>query len=92
MAAAIFEFRLPVTTCSIRNSAAELMNPKNGGLAVGKEFENIGVAFEISLLSHFVRELKLLPVYRPPLLFPVVGGMLADIGQCWAWSKMSSIR
>ena len=34
--------------------------------------ENMGLAVEISLLSHSVPELYLLPVYRPPLLFPVV--------------------
>ena len=44
--------------------------------------ENVGVAVEISLLSHSVPELSLLPVYRPPLLFPVVSWMSADIGQC----------
>ena len=32
---AIFEFRLPVTSGIIRNSAGELVDPENGGLAVG---------------------------------------------------------
>jgi hypothetical protein len=31
----IFEFRLPVTSGSIRNSAAELVDPGNERLAVG---------------------------------------------------------
>ena len=33
--AAIFKSRLPVTSDSIRNSATELLDPENGGLAVG---------------------------------------------------------
>ena len=35
--AAIFKMRLPVTSGSIRNSAFELLDPENGGLAVGTE-------------------------------------------------------
>src|SRR5208282_2598043 len=35
--------------------------------------ENMGIGFEISPISHAVPELLLLPVYRPPLLFPDVG-------------------
>ena len=57
--------------------------------------ENMGVAFEISLISRAVPELLLLPVYRPPLLFPVVGRhrtMLEIAPVCWAWSTMYSIR
>ena len=34
LAAAISEFRLPVTSGSIRNSAAELLDLDNGGLAL----------------------------------------------------------
>ena len=33
--AAIFKIRLPVVSGSIRNSAAELEDPENGGLTVG---------------------------------------------------------
>ena len=33
--AAIFKNRLPVTLDSIRNGAIELLDPENGGLAVG---------------------------------------------------------
>ena len=35
MAAAIFDFRLPVSPGGIRNSPVEFMDPENGGLAVG---------------------------------------------------------
>ena len=52
LAAAIFEFRLPVTTCSIRNSAAELMNPENWGLAVGTELLS-GLEAEIQVYFRF---------------------------------------
>ena len=31
----MFKIRLPVTSGSIRNSAVELLDPENGGLAVG---------------------------------------------------------
>ena len=34
--------------------------------------ENVGVAVEISLIYNAVPELLLLPVYKPPLLFPDV--------------------
>ena len=33
--AAIFKNRLPVTSVTIRNSAIGLLDPENGGLAVG---------------------------------------------------------
>ena len=35
LAAAIFKIRLPVTSGSICSSAVELLDPENGGLAVG---------------------------------------------------------
>ena len=35
LAAAIFKSRLPVTSGSIRIIAIELLDPENGGLAVG---------------------------------------------------------
>ena len=34
---AMFKIRLPVTSGSIRKSASELLDPENGGLAVGTE-------------------------------------------------------
>ena len=37
MAAAIFEFRLSVTSDGIRDSPSEFMDPENVGLAVGTE-------------------------------------------------------
>ena len=33
--AAIFKIRLPGTSGTIRNGAADLLDPENGGLAVG---------------------------------------------------------
>ena len=51
--AAIFKIRLPVTSGSIHNSAAELLDPENGGLAVGTE-----------LLSSLEAEIQVLPVWR----------------------------
>ena len=37
MAAAIFEFRLPLTSGGIRTIPIELLHPENGGFAVGTE-------------------------------------------------------
>ena len=37
LAAAIFEFRLPLTSGGIRNSPIEFQDPENGGQAVGTE-------------------------------------------------------
>ena len=55
LAAAIFKNRLPVTSDSIRNGAIELLDPKNGGFAVGT-----------ALLSCLETEIYVLPVYWPP--------------------------
>ena len=49
------------------------------------------VSVEISLISHTVPELLLLPVYRPPLLFPVVSRdrtMSGLVPVSRPWSKM----
>ena len=53
--------------------------------------ENMEVAFEISLISGAVPELLLLPVYRPPLLFPDVGRhrtMSGPVPMSRAWPKI----
>ena len=56
--AAIFKIRLPVTSGSIRNSAAELLDPENGGLAVVTALLS-SLEAEISCL---VVEIYVLPV------------------------------
>ena len=53
--AAILRFRLPVTSGSILNSAIELLDLENGGLAVGTAF-----------LSCLEAEIYVLSVYWPP--------------------------
>ena len=39
--AAILDFRLPVTSDDIRNSAVEFLDPENGGVAVGILFLSV---------------------------------------------------
>jgi len=51
VAAAIFEFLLPVTSGSIRGSAIALLDP-----------ENVGVAVETAFLSTLEAEISILPV------------------------------
>ena len=51
LSAAIFNFRLPVTSASVRSSSAEFLDPENGGLVV-----------ETALLSCLEAEIYLLPV------------------------------
>ena len=51
LAAAIFKCRLPVTSGSIRDSAVELVDPENRGLAIGT-----------ALISGLEAEIYLLPV------------------------------
>src|SRR5208282_4723003 len=49
------------------------------------------VSVEISPISHTVPELLLLPVYRPTLLFPVVGRhrtMSGPVPESRLWSKI----
>ena len=62
LAAAIFKFRLPVTSGSIRCSAVVLLDPENGGLAV-----------ETALISCLDAEIYVLPYNGRHLGFPTSG-------------------
>ena len=53
----MFDFRLPVTSGSIRDSAIELLDP-----------ENVGVAVRTALLSSLEAEIYVLPVLAAAIL------------------------
>jgi hypothetical protein len=70
LAAAMFRFRCRTTSASF---GLEFI-----GLA---DIENLEIAFRISRLSIIERDIRILPVWRRHLLFPLSD----DVGGCWTW-------
>ena len=71
--AAILEFRLLVTSGSIPNSAIELLDPENGGLAVGTAFLSCLEALDICTFGLLAAILD----FR----FPVTSGSICSIAR-----------
>src|SRR5208282_5045153 len=84
-----YYFRFIGRHCYFRMSA-DIGQCRGQFQSVGRG-RNCWVAVEISPISHAVPELLLLPVYRPPLLFPDVARhqtMSGPVPMSRAWPKM----